>query len=128
MSILTPAEMRYGSISAFGLIIMTAILKWSGVGNTRYTPMKPDTANATALASRSAFETFMDPSITSSSPFVKVIDLVLTPFQLLVDMVVMWGNVWDAMGWGSIFIIVPMLIMFLILAGIVVKMMEAVLP
>lgn len=128
MSIISPEEIRYGSISAFGLIIMTTLLKWSGVGSTRYTPMKPDTTNATAIASRSAFETFMDPSISSSSPFTKVIDLVLTPFQLLLDLLVMWGNVWDAMGFGSIFIIVPMLVMLLILAGIAVKMMEAALP
>lgn len=128
MSALEPEEIRYASISAFGLIILTTLLKWSGIGQTRFTPMKPDTTNATSIGSRSAFETFMDPSITSSSPFAKLIDVVLTPLQLVVDLLVTWSNVWDVMGIASVFVIVPMFIMLTIVAGVAVKLANTALP
>lgn len=128
MSAIEPEEMRYAAISTFGLIVFTAILKWSGVGQTRFTPMKPNTVNATSLDSRSAFETFMDPSITTSSPFAKLIDAVLTPLQIVIDLLVTWANVWDAMGFGAIFIIVPMFIMLTIIAGVAVKLANTALP
>jgi hypothetical protein len=128
MSVLSPEELRYGSISAFGLIIFTTILKWTGVGQTRFQPAKLDTQNATQIDDPTAFETFMDPSITSSSPFADIIDLVLTPFQFFVDMLLMWSNVYDVMGFASVFIIVPMLIMLVVLAGVAVTMLEAALP
>lgn len=122
------AQLRYASISAFGLIVFSTIVSWAGLANQKYTPMKPDTSNATALANRSAFETFMDPSISSSSPFVKIIDLTLTPFQMVIEMLLMWANLWDIMGWASVFLIVPMLIMLTILLSVAVSLMEAALP
>lgn len=129
MSLLEPEEMRYASISAFGLIVFTTILKWSGVGNTRYTPVKPSTANATKAGNRTVLDSVMDPSLTGGSTGIDyVIDIVLTPIQIVIDQLLMWSNVWDVMGFGSIFIIVPMMIMLAIIGGVIIKLLSTVLP
>jgi hypothetical protein len=127
MSILEPQELRYAAISAFGLMIFTTLLKWTGVGSTRYSPVKPSTGNVTDAGQRSTIDQIMNPSLTESA-LDPVIDMVLTPLQLVIDQLIMWGNVYDAMGLGSIFIIVPMLIMVVIVVGAIIKIVEAVLP
>lgn len=131
MSLIEPEEIRYASISAFGLIVFTTLLKWSGLGNTRYDPIKPNSGNVTDVGNRSALETLMEPSLTGgpgSGVIDAIIDIVLTPIQIPVDLILMWVNVWDAMGMMSMFIIVPMFVMFVIVAGVAVKLVSVIIP
>jgi hypothetical protein len=128
MSVISPEEMRYSSISAFGLIIFTAILKWSGVGATRFTPAKLDTTETENLGNKSVIETLFDPDFTNSTPFNALIDAVLTPLQFAIDLLLTWASVWDTLGFGSVFIIVPMFLMTVIVASAALSLVEAILP
>lgn len=131
MSILEPEEMRYAAISAFGLIIMTTLLKWSGLGQTRYTPLKPGISNTTQFNQSSTLDSLMEPNLTGglgSGPLGLILDVVLTPFQIIIDFLLMWSMVWDSMGFMSIFIIVPMFLMAVIVAGAIVKLVAAIIP
>lgn len=129
MSGFDAAKLRYGSISAFGLIIMTTILKWSGLGQTRYQPTKPNSGNVTAVADKSVLDSLMDPDITGGASAIDtLIDGALTPVQIIVDLFLTWFNVWDAMGWSSIFIIVPMLIMAAVVISMIINVIETVIP
>lgn len=128
MSLIEPEELRYGSISMFGLIIMSTLLDWTDLGS-KYEPTKPSTSNVTQVGDRSALDQMMDPDIGGGASAIDtMIDIILTPIQFPINMLIQWSNVWDAMGMMSVFIIVPMMIMMFILAGILVKVVSMILP
>lgn len=129
MSALDPAELRYASISAFGLIIFTTLLKWTGVGNTRYQPAKLGTSNTTSLARKSVLDNFFDPTLSlGSNGLSTFIDGILTPAQFAVDLLLTWSSVWNTLGFTSIFIIVPMLVMTVIVLSFIINAAEAIIP
>jgi len=128
MSAIDPRELRYAAISAFGLIIFTTLLKWTGVGQTRFKPLKPNTSNTTAAVNQSNLDAVMDPSLSTSNPFAVFIDMALTPLQLFIDLLLTWSSVWDSMGFTSIFILVPMTIMLVVVASGVYALIQVALP
>lgn len=129
MSSISSSEMRYAAISFFGLIIFTTFLKWTGLGKTRYKPLKPDTSNATQLNDSTFLNNLFDPSIGSGSSAINtLIDVVITPIQLFVDLLLTWSAVWDAMSFTSIFIIVPMFIMLAILVSFIIVVAQTFIP
>lgn len=127
MSAIDPRELRYVSVSAFGLIIFTTLLKWTGVGSTRYKPTKPNTGNTTSATDKTFLDGLMDPDLTGSA-FGQLIDAALTPLQLIIDFLLTWSSVWDSMGFTSIFILVPMLIMMVVVAGGLYRLIQVALP
>lgn len=128
MSAIDPRELRYTAIATFGLIIYTTLLKWTGVGQTRYKPAKPNTQNATDAVNEGVISGIMDPDLTGSAPFDELIDLALTPLQLFIDLLLTWSSVWDSMGFTSIFILVPMMIMLVVVASGLYRLIEVALP
>lgn len=131
MTVLNPSEFRYGAISSLGLIIFTTLLKWTGVGSTRYKPTKPDTTNASKFNSTSQLDFVFNPGDFSSinnSQLLEVLELIVLPLQIFVDLLLTWGSVWDSLGFISIFIIAPMTVMLIIIAGVVITLWEAIYP
>lgn len=131
MSVLSPSEFRYAAISSLGLIIFTTLLKWTGVGQTRFTPGKPDTAPAAETNSTTFLETLYDPGgvgAIDDTIVADFLDIVVLPLQIFVDILLTWASVWDSLGFISIFIIAPMTIMIVIIAGVIITLWEVVYP
>lgn len=128
MSALEPEEIRYASISMFGLIMYTTFLAWIGELQTAnvYSPTQPNTADVEALNQSSTYNILEPGSFTGPVAYIQAVldfgvDLITVPVDILVSLLLTWHNLWNIAGFGSGVVIVPMFVMIVIIIGVVFK-------